>query len=381
MKIPMLAPEEFAMLPWGWTAGKADVLRGIKECGFNLAGFVAPKDLNAVGKSGLKCIVFEPKNHVGDAEAQLGETEIARRVKSLVARVGKHKSVFGYYLRDEPSARAYAGLRKWKDAYKKFAPDKLAYINLFPNYASPEQMGVPTYREYLDEFVETVQPSFVSYDHYALMEGGGLRDLYFPNLEAIRAVAQKHRLPFWNIVLSNAHFHYAEPSDAGFRFQLYTSLAYGARGISYFTYFTADKGNYRLAPVDQFGNRTRTWEMLRHVNLQMHRLGAAYLNLKSVNVFHHPEIPQDCRGIATSRFLAAIEGKGSYLVGEFQDPENRPWIIIVNKSLSQSAWFRVQFRDSGAIHFVNAYTGKKDLWQDENDWLAAGQGMLLGLEK
>jgi hypothetical protein len=377
----MLAPEDSAILPWGWTAGKADVLRGIKECGFNLAGFVAPKDLNAVGKSGLKCIVFDPKNHVGDAEAQLDEKEIARRVKSLVARVGKHKSVFGYYLRDEPSVKAYAGLRKWKDAYKKFAPDKLAYINLFPNYASPEQMGVPTYRDYLDAFVETVQPSFVSYDHYALMEGGGLRDLYFPNLEAVRAVSQKHGLPFWNIVLSNAHFHYAEPSDAGFRFQLYTTLAYGARGISCFTYFAPISGNYRLAPIDQFGNKTPTWEMLRNVNLQMHRLGAAYLKLKSVNVFHHPEVPQNCSGIATSRFVAAIEGKGSYLVGEFQDPEDRPWVIIVNKSLSQSAWFRVKFRDSGTIHFVNAYTGNKDLWQGENDWLAAGQGMLLSLEK
>jgi len=77
----MLKPEESTILPWGWTAGKADVLRGIQECGFNLAGFVAPKELNAVSRAGMKCIVFDPKNHVGDAEAALDEKEISRRAR------------------------------------------------------------------------------------------------------------------------------------------------------------------------------------------------------------------------------------------------------------------------------------------------------------
>jgi len=44
----------------------------------------------------------------------------------------------------------------------------------------------------------------------------------------------------------------------------------GARGISHFTCFTPISGNYRLAPADQFGNKTPTWEMLRNVNLQTH---------------------------------------------------------------------------------------------------------------
>ena len=74
--------------------------------------------------------------------------------------------------------------------------------------------------------------------------------------------ALRHALPFWNIVLSNAHFNYAEPTPAGFRFQAYTTLAYGARGISYFTYFAPPAGDYRLAAIDQFGNKTATWDAL-----------------------------------------------------------------------------------------------------------------------
>lgn len=43
-----LTPEEFAILPWGTTPGEPAVLADIKRCGFNLAGFVRPGDLDAV---------------------------------------------------------------------------------------------------------------------------------------------------------------------------------------------------------------------------------------------------------------------------------------------------------------------------------------------
>jgi hypothetical protein len=376
----MLKPEEFAILPWGWTPGDRRALEEIRECGFNLAGFVSPEHLELVREVGLKCIVSEGSVHVGDAEAGLSEAEIARRVKALVDRTGKHPAVYGYYLRDEPGAAVYPGLRKWADAYRKAAPALHAYINLFPNYASPAQMNVPTYREYLEKFVEIVQPRFISYDHYALMDDGTLRGGYFQNLEAVRAVSLKNSLPFWNIVLSNAHFHYAEPTEAGLRFQLYTTLAYGGRGISYFTYFTPAIGNYRLAPIDPFGNKTPTWEILRRVNLQLHRLGPTYLKLKSVNVFHHPEVPEGCSGMQTSRYLSEVVGT-NLLVGEFEGPGGQPFALVVNKDLHRSTSFRIKFKQEGAIQLVNPYTGNLEAWAGETNWLAAGQGMLLCVAK
>ena len=95
-------------------------------------------------------------------------------------------------------------------------------------------MGVKTYEEYVEAFLTNVHPPFLSYDHYALLESGSLRRGYFENLETIRAAALRHGISFWNIVLANAHFNYAEPTLAGLRFQVYTTLAYGARGIKLF---------------------------------------------------------------------------------------------------------------------------------------------------
>jgi hypothetical protein len=374
----MLQAHEFAILPWGWTPGDPATLQGIRECGFNLAGFVAPEHLERVADAGLQAIVFDPCTHVGDADAELGELEIDARVAALLQRVGGRPAAFGYYLRDEPSASLYPALGRWVQALRRAAPQALAYINLFPNYASPEQLGAAGYAEYVEGFIEQVCPPFVSYDHYALLDDGGLRDGYFQNLELVRAAAQRHALPFWHIVLANAHFHYAEPTPAGLRFQLYTTLAYGARGISYFTYFAPSSGNYRLAPADQFGHRTPTWEMLRNVNLQAHALGPVYVTLRSVNVWHHPHVPHGCASLASSRFLCELHGD-DLLVGEFEGPGGQAYVLVVNKSLQRSTTFGIRFKEAGPIEQVNSYSGRTEPWVGENNWLAPGQGMLLCL--
>jgi len=376
----MLKPEEFAILAWGWAPPDVDLIRGVRECGCNLAGIVPVENLDMVKDAGLKCFVFDTTTHVGDAEAGLPDAEIEKRVRALIQRVAGHPAVFGYYLRDEPGAGAFEGLARWTAVFRRIAPATPSYINLFPNYANEAQLGTKTYEEHLERFLTVVKPPVLCYDHYALMDDGSLRDGYFQNLEAVRNAAIKHAVPFWNVVLSNAHFHYAEPSPAGLRFQAYTTLAYGGKGIAYFTYFAPPVGNYRLAPVDQFGDRTPTWDMLRNVNLQIHRLGPAHLKLKSVNVFHHPDVPSGCKGIASAKHVAEVAG-GSLLVGEFEDAEGSAWAMVVNKDLHRSTPFSIRFKSPGPIRMISAYSGQEEPWAGENGWLAAGQGMLLRLGK
>ena len=59
-------------------------------------------------------------------------------------------------------------------------PNHLAYINLFPMYATNAQLGtsgdpVTAYNAYLSQYVSTVQrapASLISYDHYQLTDNG-----------------------------------------------------------------------------------------------------------------------------------------------------------------------------------------------------------------
>lgn len=374
---PMLKPSDFAIMPWDDAPDDLDQLNDIRECGFNLAGFAHVEDLDVVSKAGLQCLVYST---VGDAEAKLDQAEIDRRVGAIVERAGSPKAVFGYSLRDEPAGSVFPGLAKWVAAFRKAAPNALAYINLLPNYAPTEWLGAPTYDAYIELFVKTVRPQFLGYDFYALMNDGTVRDGYYRNLESMRRASLKHNLPFWNTVLSCAHFHYAEPTPAGFRFQAYTTMAYGGRGLTYFTYFGRTRGNYRLSPIDPFGHKTPTWGMLRDVNLQVQRLAPVYVTLKTINVFHHPEVPDRCSGISTSKLLKSLTG-ANLLVGEFEGPGGEPYVMVVNKDLHKSTTFGVTFKDEGQIQKTNAYTGRTSAFGGEDCWLAPGQGALLCLKK
>jgi hypothetical protein len=270
--------ETFPILSWGlqpWhpmaAAGTSrstlELLREMKACGINLAGFARPEELDLVHEAGLQAFVYDPRASDYDFR-KVEEARVRQNIAGLVKEVGSHPAVCCYYVKDEPHAEEFPGLTAVARALAEEAPHQLAYMNLFPNYASQEQLGAETYEDYVEGYVRTVRPKIISYDHYALMEGEPLRRSYFANLETVRRIAAREGIPFWNIVLSNAHFTYREPDPAGFRFQTFTTLAYGGRGISWFTYLTPEVGNYRLAPLDPFGNRTPTWSYLQSANLQ-----------------------------------------------------------------------------------------------------------------
>src|SRR5215470_18107779 len=98
-----------------------------------------------------------------------------------------------------------------------------------------------------------------------------------------------------------------EPSDATFNLQVYSTMAYGGRGIQYFTYFAPEIGNYRLAAVDQFGNRTATWDMLRRINNQIYALAPTVIRLHSTGVYHYPDVPEQSHPLSRSRLVEAVE--------------------------------------------------------------------------
>lgn len=374
---PPLDPRDFALLPWWTIPSEPEIYEGVRDCGFNVIMLAEPADLDKLQAAGLQALVTGPGTHVGDAEAALPDAEIAKRAQGLVDAAAGHPATFGFYLRDEPSTRAFVGLGKWKAAYNAAAPGKTCYINLFPNYASAGQLGADTYEDYLERFVAQVQPDFISYDNYSLFEDGSLRAEYFTNLEAVRRVALRHNLPFWNIVLGNAHFSYAEPSPATLRFQAFTTLAYGARGLSYFTYVAPPVGNYRLAPLDQYHHRTPTWEMMRNVNWQVRFILPTYLQYRSLNVYHQVDIPEGGLSEASRQLPLSVTGS-NLMVGEFAGPDGRTALMVVNKSRTDSTHFAVTADDgTGSLMMVSPWTGDLVGFGGEHQFLAPGQGSFI----
>ena len=371
-----LAADVFPIMPWNSPPNDPAVLKKIKECGFTIAGFVPPSALDNCQAAGLKAIVSD--NRTANYDWSNVDAALARNnVSNLVAQVNHHPAVFGYYLRDEPPATWFPHLEKVASAIREFAPGKWPYINLFPDYAQSSQLAATNYAEYIERFISTCHPKTVSYDNYSLMDDGSLRPNYWSNLEAVHAACRHYGIGFWNIVLSVGHFNYREPNAADLRFEAYTSLAYGARGLSYFTYFAPAVGNYRCAPVDQFGHQTASWQWLQNVNLQIQQLGPILLQLTSDEVYHFGAVPSGCHGPPANSLVTAVGGD-NFLVGEFTHRDGSRCVMIVNKDLLKSRPCSPQFRQPPRLLLhVSPYSGALMPFEGEYVWLAPGQGVLL----
>jgi hypothetical protein len=370
----------FPIMPWNHAPNDPAVLQKIRECGFTLAGFVSPDTLDACQKAGLKAIVSDARTSGYDWT--IVNSALARsNVASLIKQVGKHPAVFGYYLRDEPDAKWFPGLENVAAPIRELAPDKWPYINLFPDYAENWQLGTTNYAEYLERFISTCHPRIISYDNYSLMDDGSVRDNFWSNLESIRAAAQKHGIEFWNIVLSVAHFNYAEPTAAGLRLQAYCTLACGGRGLSFFTYFAPPVGGYRGAPIDQFGHETATWRLLQNVNMQVQKLAPTMLQLTCDDAYHIGKVPPGCHGPSTNSLVSGIAGDNVF-VGDFTHRNGSRYAMVVNKSLTGSRTCSPQFRKAPKrLQHVSPYSGALLPYEGEYTWLAPGQGVLLKLEE
>jgi hypothetical protein len=380
------APKNFAIMAWGDAPSDPGQLRGMHDAGLNIAGFCRPQDLDKIRDAGLACFVSDPRINGYDWQALPPDSEIRSRIGSLAKQVGSNPAAIGFFLRDEPHAALMPGLARVANIAREMMPGKWPYVNLFPYRVNPARLGTDNYDQYVRLLTDTVGQPFLSYDNYSLV-GGEMLDYFYTNLEIVRRLSIETKTPFWNCILANAHFNYMEPSDATFHLQVYATLAYGGRGIQYFTYFAPEVGNYRLAAVDQFGNQTPTWERLRRINLEIQALAPVMVQLRSTGVFHYPDVPDQAQPLSASKLVRSVEmtqrfvkppAAGRFLVGEFADGEGRPYVMLVNKDLNNSFHFRIQLAQENAkLIRISPYSGKEEEFGGEMDWLAPGAGILL----
>jgi len=387
---PERAPARtFPIMAWGASPSEPEQLRGMYEAGLNIAGFCRLEDLGKVRDAGLTCFLTDRRVNGYDWSKLPPEAELRKNVSEAAAQVRDNPAVIGFYLRDEPHASLMPGMGRVSKMLKELAPDKWPYVNLFPYRVSNDRLGTPDYDTYAKLLVNTIGQPFLSYDNYSLV-GAEMLEYFYNNLEIVRRISIETGTPFWNCILANSHFNYMEPSDATFHLQVYATLAYGGRGIQYFTYYTPHNGNYRLGAIDQFGNRTPTWDALRRINLEIHALAPTMVKLRSTGVFHSPDVPEYAKPLAQSTLVNRVTMvqrlvrqpvAGRFLIGEFQDDRGRPYLMLVNKDLHNSFQFGIELKEAGRklIRVCN-YSGKEEEFGREMDWLAPGAGVLLRVE-
>jgi hypothetical protein len=395
----------FPILPWDRLHGpdgkasdsKVNGLESIAESHFNFAGFVLPEDLASCRKLNLAAILLLADPQLLPLRYHkewrlLSDQEIDNQVKVLVEAGGSNPALKGYFLMDEPSARDFPALAKAVAAVKRHAPNKLAYINLLPDYATlgapdTSQLGTSTYPEYLERFVTEVHPQLLSYDNYMVQYSDDLKDSkvaesYFRNLAEVRRVGQKYKLPCLQIVASNQlRPNHTVPSPANLMMQAYTTLAAGFRGVTWYTYFGRRYGH---APIDASGNKTITWEYLREVNRQVAVLAPVLSKLASTGIFFTEPAPAEGLPSLPGASVESIKSNAPMMVGEFSGKQGETYFMLVNLSLERSAHFQIRTKSADAkLQKVSSVDGGLGAFNPGKDgfWLTAGQGVLVKVGK
>jgi len=282
---------------------------------------------------------------------------------------------WGYSLRDEPSVKDFPDLRRRVDALRAARPGRLAYINLFPSYASPwGQLGAESYEEYVRRFVEAVDTDVLSMDHYPRFgphDDG--RDGYCADLAVMRHFALESGVPFWNFFNVMPYGPHTDPTEAQLRWQVYASLTYGARGILYFCYFTPPGAEFPKggAIIRRDGTRTRHYEQARRLNAAVANLGPTLMQLTSTGVYRigPDDDPADLLSGTPVRAItrAEVDPPNDYLVGVFSHADGRRAVLLQNYRHAFTAWPTVEFdADPGRVVEVSQATGEEIPLRDDS---------------
>jgi hypothetical protein len=161
----------------------------------------------------------------------------------------------GFQMYDEPSVADFPALSAWAASVAARAPGALRFINLLPNYASAGALGASTYGAYLAEYVATVRPDMLCFDHYPVFGPGSASATddnatmagYLRNLATVRAVAAAAGLPFFNFFGAMPFNGRADISESQLRWQAFSSLAHGASGVLYFCYWSPEGADFAWA--------------------------------------------------------------------------------------------------------------------------------------
>ena len=276
-------------------------------------------------------------------------------------RLPESPACWGYHLVDEPGAGAFPDLRKTVDAIRTARPGKLTYINLLPDYATPGQLGSPSYDEHVRSFVETVKPDVLSMDYYPQFrpDADG-RDGYCGCLAVMRKYSVIAKIPFWNFFNTMPFGPHSDPTEAQLRWQIYTSLAYGAKGVMYFCYWTPSGSEFPKggAIITLEGRKTRHYEQARRINAALKNLGPTLMKLTSTGI-HRAPAGSTCASVLTGSPIKDVIW-GDCLVGDFAHADGRRAVMLTNYHFAYSAWPTIVFdADPATVVEVSPETGKE----------------------
>lgn len=378
----------FPIVGWAGPGGdliRPDVMQGMAEAGFTVS-HSKPNDgervkaLDIAAEAGVRLLLCDDVWHVGGDYKLTAARK--RKIKKAVEEVREHPGLYAFHIRDEPHFEDFPALAETMDFMRELDPYHLLYVNHFPIRQTGWHAGLM--EVFWRKFIEMCSPTLLTWDLYCIellsdemiaAEGEDkpwifpkekiwVKPWYFDNLEMVRTFGLDYGLPFWAFTMSTRHGAYPTPTEGHIRFQLMHDLAYGARGLQYFTYA------HEEGLIDSDGIPTPTWDIAKKVNAQVHTWAPVLQKLTSVNVYHSGPVWSGTRALRTnwpdhSHLCVGCDGDPA-TIGMFRDDQEVFHVMVVNKNPCSPARITLKVNlDSPEVvtSAGKAETGQLDLFE------------------
>jgi hypothetical protein len=160
---------------------------------------------------------------------------------------GLDQSIMGIFLGDEPvlqkpnqgSMEEFNNVKKWTSFFNTNYTTQPTFYNLLPIYGFTNDVD---YENYLDKYINENVTDFVSVDHYPFKDNEPFKTSYFYNLRIFREKLGYNR-PLWFVIQSENEHYSPEPYEPKLKFLTSTAIAYGAKGLLYWSYIKGFESN------------------------------------------------------------------------------------------------------------------------------------------
>jgi glycosyl hydrolase family 42 (putative beta-galactosidase) len=289
------------------------------------------RTLKLAEKYNMHLLVIDSRMRIADTSFNEDTAlKIISHFKSL-----NSKAFEGYYILGEVFQKFTPQIKKWTAFFKKNDPDKLVYYYLLPSYAFNSK---DEYKAYVNNLYEdkASASNVIAYDYYPFNKNGELKNSYFYNLDLISKKAGAR--PFWSYILSTSTPNFSDPTAYQLSFSVFCPLAYGAKGIIYFTYETipARYGvKFGEAIIDSNGNTTKKYSIVKNINEYVSKvIGPVIMNSTRIGTFHTSQNSNN-ETLSKSQVLSSNFLKidnPNILVGVFKSKTSAlRYLLLVNK--------------------------------------------------
>ncbi|EWM16326.1 hypothetical protein [Kutzneria sp. 744] len=255
-----------------------------------------------------------------------------------------HPSFAGFSLLEDTEPWTYGNLNAVVNALRSANPYYLRYSNLPPGSG-------PGYQATLVDYVNQTNAQMLSFDRYPMMADGSTDPGFVSNWADVRAVANQVGKPAWGYVQTCGFDGHRSPSYDDIAWQVNTSLAYGAKGLQYFPYWTPSPergGNFQPAMIDALGRRTQHYYDVQDINSSiLAGIGSQLRAMTSESVTHANETATPARSARFGPDNYVTEASGDAVVlSRFVDKAGDRWLFVANRSNRAAAKATVKLRSS-----------------------------------